>query len=55
MAMHSTCAGIACDNAPNGLPVNCRKLEVAPYANLMIWKGYDCVQKIPIDTYGYSR
>ena len=47
---HGTCcAGIACGNVPDGLPVQCR--GVAPNANLVIWKGYDYANKIPTDTW----
>ena len=44
---HGTCcAGIACGNELK-LSVKCR--GVAPNANLVIWKGYECVKEIPID------
>ena len=44
---HGTCcAGIACGNELK-LSIKCR--GVAPNANLVIWKGYEYVKKIPID------
>ena len=43
---HGTCcAGIACGNELK-LSIKCR--GVAPYTNLVIWKGYEYVKMIPI-------
>ena len=51
---HGTCcAGIACGNETKLLvqSVDCKLRGVAPSANLVIWKGYDYVNKIHTDTW----